>query len=369
MRVLYLVPNLFGPPGGIARYCRLVCRSLLETGAQVRVLSLADTDGAPPETWGANSRLYQANHGSKRGFVQSAVVTALGLRPAVVMIGHPYFSALGWFLARLVGAHAVSFIYGIDVWQPLKPLRRWALQRSNRIISISHFTAEQAARANGLCPTRIRILHNCLDPQFERLAQLEKPSSRLSMLTVARMSQAEQYKGHDYVIRAMPALLARFPELTYHIVGDGDDRARLEDLAAREGAACAVRFHGVVSEEELHRLYAETSLFIMPSRGEGFGFVFLEAMAQSTPVIGGNVDATPEVVADGETGYLVNPTSVEAIVAAASRLLGDEALRQRMGQAAMRRVEQEFSFPQFRQRLVAYLSELKGLSGLRAGSG
>jgi phosphatidylinositol alpha-1,6-mannosyltransferase len=357
--ILYLVPNLFGPPGGIARYCRLVCRSLLETGAQVRVLSLADAGGAPPEAWGADARLYQANHGSKRGFVQSALATALSLRPTIIMIGHPYFSALGWFLARLINAHAVSFIYGIDVWQPLKPARRWALQRSNRIISISRFTAQQAARANRLCPTKIRILHNCLDPQFEGPAQSEKAPSNPSMLTVARLSQAEQYKGHDYVIRAMPALLARFPELAYRVVGDGDDRARLEDLAAREGVARAVRFHGIVSEGDLRRLYAETSLFIMPSRGEGFGFVFLEAMAQGTPAIGGNLDATPEVIADGETGYLVDPTSVEAIVAAAARLLGDEALRRRMGQAAMRRVEQEFSFPQFRQRLVAYLSELQ----------
>ncbi len=179
------------------------------------------------------------------------------------------------------------------------------------------------------------------------------------MLTVARLSIQEQYKGHDYVIRALPILLARFPDLVYHIIGGGSWRPQLEKLAAQENVSEAVHFHGIVSEEELHRLYAEASLFIMPSRGEGFGFVFLEAMAQGTPVIGGNVDATPEVIADGETGYLVNPTSVEAIVAAASRLLGDETLRRRMGQAGRRRVEQEFSFSQFQRQLVSYLSEIQ----------
>ena len=126
----------------------------------------------------------------------------------------------------------------------------------------------------------------------------------------------------------------------------------------QEGAAHAVHFHGVVSEEALRRHYAEASLFIMPSRAEGFGFVFLEAMAQGMPCIGGALDATPEVIVDGETGYLVDPTSVEAIVQAAARLLGDETLRQRMGQSAILHVEQKFSFQHFQQRLLSYLLEL-----------
>ena len=178
------------------------------------------------------------------------------------------------------------------------------------------------------------------------------------MLTVARMTLAEQYKGHDVVIRAMPALLSRFPQLVYDIVGEGDGRPALEALAAQIGVSHAVRFHGTVSEEELCRLYAEASLYVMPSRGEGFGFAFIEAMSQGTPAIGGNLDAAPEVIVDGETGYVIDPTSVEAVVTAASRLLGDEALRERMGQAARRDVQHRFSFVRFRQNLVSHLSEL-----------
>lgn len=175
------------------------------------------------------------------------------------------------------------------------------------------------------------------------------------MITVGRISASEEYKGHDYLIRAMPSLLTRFPDLVYRIVGDGDGRPALEALAEREGVAGAVRFHGVVSDERLDHLYAEAALFVMPSRGEGFGFVFLEAMARGLPVVAGNVDATPEVIQDGETGLLVNPTSVDEIVEAVSRILSSEDLRHDMGRSGQERVTREFGFERFRRQLLAAL--------------
>lgn len=356
--VLYLIPDLFGPPGGIARHSRLVCRALLEARIKIKIISLADQGDAPLPAWATGPLVsYRACQGSKWTFVQAALVAALSRRPAIILLEHPNFSVLGWFLARLVSTHWMSFIHGTDVWTPLKPLRRRALQRADRILSVSRFTADQAIRTNGLSPDRIRILHNCLDPHFEIPIPLESAASQLSMLTVARMSLAEQLKGHDYVIRAMPALLTQFPKLIYHVVGDGDGRPALEALAVLQGVSNAVKFHGIVSEEVLHRYYAEASLFIMPSRSEGFGLVFLEAMAHGTPIIGGNVDATSEVIVDGETGYVVDPTSIEAIVEAASRLLADENLRHHMGRAAWRRA-QEFRFAIFGEKLVRTLREL-----------
>jgi glycosyltransferase involved in cell wall biosynthesis len=260
-----------------------------------------------------------------------------------------------------------TLAYGVDVWHKLLPERRWAFRRSDRVISISRFTADRAVAANGIAPDKVRILYNCLDPRFERYVRAEGAGSGLSMLTVGRMTLAEQYKGHDYVIRAMPALLRQFPHLVYDIVGDGDGRPSLERLADQVGVRDAVRFHGVVSEAELQRRYAEASLFIMPSRGEGFGFVFLEAMAHGVPAIGGNMDGTAEIILDGETGYLVDPTSEDAIATAASRLLGNEALRQRMGKKAWRRANEDFGYSAFRARLSSLLSELDPAIGALRG--
>lgn len=367
--VLYLVPDLLGPPSGIARYCRMVCRALVESDAALTTVALLDSAQAVSEaTTLFPGMRYVSCRGSRPEFVRQALATAMRQRPTLILIGHANFAALGWLLARLTGAHFVTFMYGVDVWEPLRPTRRLALQRSDRTISISRFTAQQAERANQIPPAKVRVLHNCLPPAFEHPVQLETSGARPSMLTVARMTLVEQYKGHDVVIRAMPALLSRFPQLIYHVVGQGDGRPALETLAAQTGVAHAVRFHGVVSEEVLCRLYTEASLYIMPSRGEGFGFAFIEAMSQGTPAIGGNVDAAPEVIVDGETGYVIDPTSVEAVIAAASRLLGDKALRERMGQAARQDIEHRFGFPQFRQRLTSYLAELLPASGMSDSS-
>jgi phosphatidylinositol alpha-1,6-mannosyltransferase len=356
--LLYLVPNLFGPAGGIGRYCRLVCRALLGAGVPFAVVALSDSQATTPDAAVIPTRgECWPCHGSRGAFVLRALREAAKRRPGVVLVGHPNFAPLGWFVARLTGACMVTFVYGIDAWEPLPPIRRWALQHSSRVIAISRFTARRAQEANKIPGERVRILHNCLDPEFERQPEPSVQACNLSLLTVGRMSRAERYKGHDYVIRAMPFLLHQFPGLIYNVVGDGDGRSELEQLAQQLGVRQDVRFHGFVSESELLRYYAQASVFVMPSRAEGFGFVFLEAMSQGIPVIGGVMDATPEVVADGETGYLVDPTSVTAIESAISRLLCDDRERLLMGQAGRRRALQEFGFPLFQERLLSLLSE------------
>lgn len=351
MSILYLVPNLFGPPGGIAGYCRLVCRALSGGGLSFQALALLDRgDGATPDF------SYFAAKGSRMSFIWQAIKICLQKSPQIVLVGHPNFAGLGWLLSRLCRAKLVTTIYGVDVWSRLSAFRRKGLNGSDLILSISQFTAEKGERMNGFPAGNIRILHNCLAPDFICPKPNRKP--QLSMLTVARLSQAEQYKGHDYVIRAMPTLLNQFPQLTYHIVGDGDWRPELEKLVAEHQLQTAVLFHGLVSEAELSKQYAQATLFIMPSRLEGFGFVFLEAMIAGLPIIGGNLDATPEVVMNGVTGFTVDPLSVTEIAQAAAKLLADPHLCYQMGLAGLATVQQKFSFPDFQQKLLTYLAEL-----------
>lgn len=343
-----------GPPGGIARYCRMVYNGLSAPGERHPIVVSLNDKGPGA----ARDMNISGCRGSRSMFVWRSLQAALRYRPGVILVGHPHFAPIGWIMSRLTHARMATFIYGIEVWEPLSPARRWALRHSDMIISISRHTANRARKANGIPMRNVRILHNCLDPTFRRDCKKREPSEQLSLLTVARMSRAERYKGHDYVIRAMPALLSRFPGVSYDIIGGGDWQPHLQSLAEEEGVSHAVRFHGIVPEEELRGRYADASVFIMPSRCEGFGFVFLEAMAQGTPVIGGNLDASREVILDGMTGYLVNPTSVEAIADATSRLLGDRKLRDRLGETAASYVEQRFSFERFQQQLAGYMAEL-----------
>ncbi len=352
---LYLMPDLLGPPSGIARYGRLITAALAGFAAPLHLVALADE----PEADAAALPLtgYYPCAGQKLRFVRQAVSLALRERPALLLNGHPHFAALSWLLARLVGARLVSFIYGIDAWEPLAPLRRAGLQRSDQIIAISHYTAQRAQQANGLPVARLRVLHNCLDPEFAP-APLPSPQAGLRLLTVARLSLREQYKGHDVVIRALPALRQQFPGLVYDVVGDGDGRAPLEALARELRVQEMVQFHGFVSAAELRQRYREAAVFVMPSRAEGFGFVFLEAMHYGLPVVGGNRDATVEVVADGETGFLVDPQDITAVAAKLATLLANPALRRQMGQASRLRVERVFGFSVFQKTLWHHLAEL-----------
>ena len=144
---------------------------------------------------------------------------------------------------------------------------------------------------------------------------------RLVVLTVGRIAAAERYKGHDVMLEAWPAVLRRVPDAEYWIVGDGDDRARLESQARELGIAASVRFKGSVSSQELDVCYDRCCIFAMPARtelearaprGEGFGIVFLEAMAHGKPVLGPRVGAPAEFIHSGEHGLLVDPTSAQA---------------------------------------------------------
>lgn len=357
--VLYLVPDLLGPPGGIARHGRLTSRALLESGVDVHTIALMDA--SRPLLSDAEhlfGLLYTPCAGSRSSLVRRAIAGMMRTPPQLVLVGHVNLAPLGWALARLARAPMVTFIHGIDAWSPLPRTRRLALQHSTRVIAVSRYTATQATQSNTLDPDRLRVLHNCLDPRLSLTSPRLPDTDTLSLLTVARMSLAEQYKGHDVVLHAMPELLRRFPGLRYDIIGDGDARPGLQALAQQLGVASAVRFHGIVSEAALRSHYAQASLFTLPSRAEGFGLVFLEAMVHGLPIVAGNLDATPEVVVHGETGLLVDPTSSTQIADAIATLLADPLRRQTMGIAAQRRVEEHFSFSQFQQHLLAILAEL-----------
>jgi glycosyltransferase involved in cell wall biosynthesis len=141
-------------------------------------------------------------------------------------------------------------------------------------------------------------------------------SGKKVLLTVSRLSSSDSYKGHDRVIRALPRVLAQHPEAVYLVVGDGDDRPRLEAIATEAGVAERVRFAGRVGADDLPDHYGVADVFVMPSTGEGFGIAFLEAMASGIPVIGGNQDGSVDPLADGELGTALDPNDEDQLVAA-----------------------------------------------------
>jgi phosphatidyl-myo-inositol dimannoside synthase len=168
------------------------------------------------------------------------------------------------------------------------------------------------------------------------------------------MSSDERYKGHDPLLDLWSAVLSDFSEARLVIAGDGDDRGRLEAKARDLGLAHRVTFAGRVSDDELRRLYRDCAFFVMPSSGEGFGLVFLEAMRAAKACIGG-LGAASEIIEDGVTGLVVDPADTTAVSSAIVRLFRDPGLATSMGQAGRHRVAEHFTADHFRARLRAIL--------------
>jgi glycosyltransferase involved in cell wall biosynthesis len=275
-------------------------------------------------------------------------------------IGHVHLAPLG-LLMRLLNPRFQYWVasHGFEVWHPVSPLRRLALGAAQGITAVSAFTAAQIARAQGVDPRKVFLLPPALDPAFEN-ADLESDSLPLPLrsrviLTVGRLVSAEPGKGVSAVIRALPKVLSVVPDCYYVVVGDGDYRPCLEQFAAENHVRDRVLFVGMQATSDLKKYYRRSDVFAMPSRQEGFGIVFLEAMAFGKPIIGGNHGGTPEIVKEGVTGYLVEYDRPDTLADRLIGLLQDEKLRARIGDAGRRWAEENFTFGHFRRRFAQLL--------------
>jgi glycosyltransferase involved in cell wall biosynthesis len=328
-----------------------------------RLLSLNDTPELHRMSVGGKEFVFTGCERSKARFTATAV-RAASRHGKVVLAGHlnlgPVAQAMRIVAPRL---RTIVCTHGVEVWEPLSWLRRLALRRANVVLAPSKNTANHVAEQL-VRRERIRVLPWALDPEFEAIPA-NAPQSKLPqgypqgrvILTVGRWLANERYKGMDTLITALPRLLTRWPELQLLAVGEGNDRAWLEDLAEQNGVNRHVHFLSGLSFEELEACYEACEMFALPSRGEGFGLVYLEAMARGKPVIGGAHGGAPEVIEDGVTGYLVPHGDAAQLATSIETLLSDPTLAQKMGARGRQRVEREFRFSVFAKSLKKILRE------------
>jgi phosphatidylinositol alpha-1,6-mannosyltransferase len=298
-------------------------------------------------------------------FVRRVLATASRERIDLALIGHVNYAPLLLMLKRLQPQTRCGVIaYGTEVWSRLPRIRRHALCSADFVISISEYTKARLVEAQGVRAERIYLPPNAVawndESSFEfRVPSSESPKAGIRLLSVCRLDAREQYKGVDTVIKALPSVLARVPDLEYVVVGSGSDLERHKRIAADLGVADRVQFLGSLDEKALRAAYESCDVFVLPSAGEGFGIVFLEAMHYRKPIIAASRGATPEVVRDGETGMLVEPANVEQIAAAMIALGTNQPERERMGAAGYTRLQENFTFDHFKRRLhEIVLSEL-----------
>jgi len=212
---------------------------------------------------------------------------------------------------------------------------------------------------------KIRRLPWALGREFsslaERPARLEPPPEfprGKVILTVGRWASSERYKGVDDLIRAVAQLHSVIPDLHLVAVGDGDDLRRLQNLATETKTNDFVHFLQGLSREKLAACYARSDVFALPSTGEGFGLVFLEAMAFGVPIVAAAAGGSTDLVENEINGLLVSPHDPEQLARALRRLLCDDALRSRLGRQGMEKVRNQYSFGRFASELDEILSTL-----------
>lgn len=312
MRLLALVTEAFGGHGGIARYNRDLLAALSQSSAveAVTVVSrFGDVEAAdlPPRI------TQRAARPGRLGWSAAAVESALRVCPDAIFCGHLNAAPLAAGVAGLLRRPLWLQLHGIEAWPDRGRTLRRSVGAASLVTAVSRHTRRRFLGWADLPPERVRVLPNTLDavyrprPRRADLVGRYGLEGRKVVLTVGRLSPSERYKGHDRVIAALPRTLARIPDLVYLIVGGGEDRGRLEALARTAGVAPHVVFAGQVADGELPDHYALADVFAMPSTGEGFGIVFLEAAASGLAVIGGDRDGSLDALADGAIGRAIEP--------------------------------------------------------------
>lgn len=321
--VLVLLSDAFGGFGGISQYNRdlLEALCLLDEVASVEALPRIARD--PPGKLPAKLRFDLAGVGGHVRYIKAALRRGLfGPKPDIVLCGHINLLPLCRLIAKLRGARLVLLIFGIDAWTPTPRKSANRLTGTvDQVVSISQITLDRylewAAAPRGgsaLLPNAIHLQDYAIAPKAPDLVEQLGLGGRVVLMTFGRLAGRERAKGFDRMIETLPLLRERDPRIAYVIAGTGDDLERLQAKARDLGVAEHVVFTGMVPENRKADYFRLADAYVMPSLGEGFGFVFLEAMACGIPVVASRVDGGFEAIREGQLGIAVDPFDSAEIV-------------------------------------------------------
>lgn len=248
-------------------------------------------------------------------------------QPQRVICGHVNLLPLVAPLCQALGVPYVVLTYGKEVWTTLPPKVGQALRGADRWVAISRYSRDRAAEQNRLDRQKALLLpcvvdgdRFCPGPPSPDLQQHYGLQNHKVLLTVARLWSGDIYKGVDVTLRALPQILAQEPTVKYLVIGRGDDQPRLAQLAQTLGIADRVVFAGFVPTAELVQHYRLADVYVMPSQ-EGFGIVYLEALACGVPVIAGDSDGSADPLQDGRVGWRVPHRDPQAVAQACLEVL------------------------------------------------
>jgi glycosyltransferase involved in cell wall biosynthesis len=377
-RCLIIVTGALHSDGGVAAVNRLVIHSLIEESYQVDIFALYEDEDAAdgPDDWKTqlNYHVYSGNKvlfslavwmawfRDSYDFVFSDQINlALILVPLRIFFGQPY----------VVWVHGLECFPPNPNWEGFLGLRfaskcltssdhtrDMLLMRYPYIAAVTCDLALDPLRRTASLPPEPPTMEN-QRLELEAVSGAKRLLGEKVILLVGRLDAKQRYKGQDVLIQALPLVKKQHPDAQLVLVGEGDDRSRLEALAGSYPAEIkeSVFITGYASDEELSNFYRVCYLFAMPSRAEGFGIVYLEAMRWAKPCIGSRLDGAKCVIQDGRTGLLVDdPSSSEEVAEKINCILSHPKEASRMGVAGYNLVRKLYLYRSFKKRFLSALS-------------
>lgn len=375
-RVLAVVPDLRNPgyKGGIQVFNNFLTDAIRALGHDLRAIAVNDR---APDTVGEKwIRPCASVHPARKLVAAARLVQEIAtFKPDLVLCGHLNFApVVSRVCARMGDVPFVTVLHGVELWDPnMKAVN--AAAKGAEVLCVSRYTRRLAIELMpSIDPERIVVFFDTFD--HDRFVPKEVDAAlrdRLGLapahkvaLTVCRLAPSERLKGYDQVVRALPAVRETVPDVRYLLAGRGDDAERIRQLSEELGVRDLLIMPGFIPEEEIVDVFNLCDVFVMPSKKEGFGIVYLEAMSCGKPVIAGNVDGSTDPLMDGEAGILVDPDNVEQIARAITDVVTDsvdpslidpvllrERAIERFGQAAFEKQTSEMIERVMRMRSTA----------------
>lgn len=345
--ILYLAGRCFSTIGGIQSVNRQLLALLGKSGNLEQALVRFDQNVDIPH---ALKDRVAGFGGSAKRFLWAALQVCLGRgKGKLWLCDHLNYGPMALLLSR---GNYVVYTHAYELMLPVSPLKRFALRRAKKVICISDFCAS-LVRKLGVPADKMVLLPHGQD--FDRVSPTSSKAVVPRVLFVGRLDR--HYKGQDHLLEAAVLLKARGVAFELRFSGGGDTLESFKAQAETMGVADCVNFLGFVSDAQLKQEFSDAAIFAMPSNGEGFGLVYLQAMANGLPCLCADGDAAKEVVANEETGLVVPYANPEKLADALQRLIESPDLREQMGQAGQARYEAQFTETAFEKRFLELLNK------------
>lgn len=340
--------NVFSKVGGMQLAVRSMLEFLLEEGLLEKVFLRLDDPKDVPEAFRFHVRCFSGN---RLTFLLAVLWHCLTHRKLFWLCDHLNYAPLIALISP--GRRFCVVGYAYELTLSVSWLKSWALKRAGSVLCISGYT-KALCRKLGVSSKCLKICHLGVD--LDVVTASPSSSEHDEVLFVGRMDEA--YKGQDHLIHAAVVLAKKRPSLKINLVGGGKSLEQYRALAKELGVERYVHIPGYVSDETLDGFYRRASVFAMPSQCEGFGLVFVEAMARGIPCICSDEDAAQEVVLNGETGYCVPYADTDSLVAALESIFSDNQKRKVMGARGKERYLDRFTRSAYKQRFIALMDRV-----------